>query len=100
EEGTGGAGSSAHDRPGTEALAQVEEHRLQARLLDLARHHQHAESARIQARSEQLPVAAVAGDDDDRATLGACRLDVLPAGELDMRREVRRRRMAQDEALC
>ena len=94
------AGRPAHDGAGAEAGAQVEQHRLQPRLVDLARHDQHPQAARVQDGGEELPVAAVPGHDDDRAALAPGRFDMLPAGELDMAGKLRRRAVAQVEALA
>ena len=49
------AGRSADDRPGAEAGAQVEQHRLQSRLVDLARHHEHPEARARSGRRREAP---------------------------------------------
>lgn len=91
-------GRPTDDGAGAETGAQVEQHRLQPRLVDLARHDQHSQPVRVEHGGEELPVTAVAGDDNDRPPLRASRLDVLPAGELDVPRELRGFAMAQVEA--
>jgi hypothetical protein len=101
------APSSARAAPGVprtivraETGAQVEQHRLQARFVDLPRYDQHPEAASVERGGEQLPVAAVSGDDDDRAALRARRLDMLPTLERQMPEELCGRQVAQMKALA
>ena len=73
---------------GAEARAQADQRALQAGLVELARDHRHAEPAALMRRGEQLPVAAVAGEDEDRPARRRAPLDLLPALDSHAAREL------------
>ena len=85
--------------PRVEAGAQGEQHVVQAGVLELARHDRHPEPAHVERRGEDLPVAAVPGEDEDRALRRARRVDLLPAFERDDPFDLRRTAVAEPERL-